>query len=63
MASAPKKGKPLCVCACVCVCVGFSLSLGNVLVIHHSESLSGPTTSCGSILSMGVAKCRIAPVR
>jgi hypothetical protein len=31
--------------------------------IHHSEFLSRPTTSCGSILSMGAAKCRIAPAR
>jgi hypothetical protein len=50
-----EKGKPLC--------VGFSVSLRNVLVIHDSESLSRPTTSCGSILSMGAAKCRIAPAR
>ena len=59
MASAAKKEKPLC----VCVCVGFPFSLRDVLVIHDSESLSRPTTSCGSILSMGVAKCRIAPAR
>jgi hypothetical protein len=55
IATAPLKGKPLC--------VGFSVSLRNVLVIHDSESLSRPTTSCGSILSMGAAKCRIAPAR
>jgi hypothetical protein len=48
-----EKGKPLC--------VGFSVSLRNVLVIHDSESLSRPTISCGSILSMGAAKCRIGP--
>src|ERR687897_2300297 len=29
-------------------------------VIHLSEFLSRPSTSCGSILSMGAAKCRIA---
>ena len=40
------KGKPLC--------VGFSFSLGDVLVIHHSEFLSRPTTSCGSILFIGL---------
>ena len=50
-----QKGKPLC--------VGFSLSLRDILVIHDSESLSRPTTSCGSIRSMGAAKCRIAPAR
>ena len=50
-----QKGKPLC--------VGFSFSVRDVLVIHDSESLSRPTTSCGSILSMGAAKCRIAPDR
>ena len=49
--------------AVVCVCVGFCFSLRDVLVIHDSESLSRPTTSCGSILSMGAANCRIAPVR
>src|SRR5215216_334852 len=44
-------------------CVGFSFSLRDVLVIHDSESLSRPTTSCGSILSMGAAKCGMAPAR
>jgi hypothetical protein len=42
------------------VCVGFCFSLRDVLVIHDSESLSKPTTSCGSILSMGAANCRTA---
>ena len=55
IATAPQKGKPLC--------VGFSFSLRYVLFIHDSESLSRPTTSCGSILSKGVAKCRIAAAR
>ena len=55
IATAPQKGKPLC--------VGFSFTLRDVLVIHDSESLSRPTTSCGSILSMGAAKCRIAQAR
>ena len=55
IATAPQKGKPLC--------VGFSFSLGDVLVIHDSESLSRPTTSCGSILTMGAAKCRKASAR
>ena len=45
------------------VCVGFCCSLRDVFVIHDSESLSRPTTSCGSILSMGAAKCRLAPAR
>src|SRR5215207_9304791 len=44
-------------------CVGFCFSLRDVLFIHDSESLSRPTTSCGSILSMGAAKRRIAPAR
>ena len=48
IATAPQKGKPLC--------VGFSLSLRDFLLIHDSESLSRPTTCCGSILSMGAAK-------
>jgi hypothetical protein len=52
IATAPQKGKPLC--------VGFCFSLRDVLVIHDSESLSKPTTSCGSILSMGAANCRTA---
>ena len=55
IATALQKGKPLC--------VGFSFTLRDVLVIHDSESLSKPTTSCGSILSMGAAKCRTAPAR
>jgi hypothetical protein len=55
IATAPQKGKPLC--------AGFSLSLRDVLVIHDSESLSRPTTSCGSVLSMGAAKCCTAPAR
>jgi hypothetical protein len=56
MATAPpEKGKP--------THKGFPFRLGGVLVIDDSESLSRPTTSCGSILSMGAAKCRIAPAR
>ena len=55
IATASQKGKPWC--------VGFCFTLRDVLVIHDSESLSKPTTSCGSILSMVVANCRIAPAR
>jgi len=55
IATAPQKGKPFC--------VGFSFTLRDVLLIHDSESLSRPTTSSGSILSMGAAKWRIAPAR
>ena len=38
IATAPQKGKPFC--------VGFSVSLRSALVIHDSEFLSRPTTSC-----------------
>jgi hypothetical protein len=38
IATAPQKGKPLC--------VGFPFSLRSALVIHDSEFLSRPTISC-----------------
>src|SRR5918994_5396279 len=43
--------------AVVCRLLGQSTQRSG---IHHSEFVSRPTTSCGSILSMGAAKCRIA---
>jgi hypothetical protein len=54
IATAPQKGKPLC------RLLGRSTQRFG---IHHSEFLCRPTTSCGSILSMEPAKCRIAPAR
>jgi len=49
---APQKEKPLC---------RLLLQSTQHSGISHSESLSIPSTSYGSILSMGVAKCRVAP--
>src|ERR671916_3445928 len=54
IATATQKWKPLC------RLLGQSTQRSG---IHHSVFLSRPTTSCGSILSMGPAKWRIAPAR